>query len=312
MTTRNEALEEITSLARLHNITAADIATALQVSASPQSQQQQGASLVSRLLSYIGGILVFSGICVYVGMFWGDFGSATRVILTLGTGFAALLGGIYACKRDIYPMATTPLFLIAAFFQPGGLFVMLDEYGQGGDPQVAALFVSGTMLFQFAMLFISLKRSFLAFAALVFGGIFVATGMDKLDMDDTLISITLGISYICLSTALAKSVHQRVSNFWYFVGSVCLLFGIWEWLEDTAAEILFLGVAAGLVYLSTVVKSRTLLFVSTIAMICYIGHFSYTYFENSAAWPLGLIVTGGVFFGLGNVAMRISRKYINT
>lgn len=310
MTTRNEALEEIATLARLHNLNASDIAAAINSAAAPQSQQQHGASLISRLMSYIGGILIFSGICVYVGMFWNEFGSAVRVILTLGTGFAALLGGIYAIKRERFEMAVTPLFLIAAFFQTGGLFVMLDEYSDGGDHQMAVLFVTGTMLLQFALLFVALKRSFLAFAALVFGGIFFGTAMDKLGMDDTLIAITLGVSYLCLSTALAGSVHQRVSSFWYLVGGVMLLGGVWDWLEDSAIEVLFLGVAAGLVYLSTVVKSRTLLFVSTIAMICYIGHFSYTYFEDSAAWPLGLIVTGGVFFGLGNVAMRINRKYI--
>ena len=72
-----------------------------------------------------------------------------------------------------------------------------------------------------------------------------------------------------------------------------------------------LAVACGGVFLSTWVRSRTLLFVSTVAILAYISYFTNEHFQDSLGWPLVLILLGLVFIALSTIAMRISRRYIS-
>ena len=65
-----------------------------------------------------------------------------------------------------------------------------------------------------------------------------------------------------------------------------------------------------MVYLSTYVRSRTLLFTSTIALLSFIGYFTARHFIDSIGWPIALILLGFLMIGLSAAAFRISRKYI--
>ena len=73
---------------------------------------------------------------------------------------------------------------------------------------------------------------------------------------------------------------------------------------------MFLGAASGLVYLSTVVHSRMLLFVATVGMLSYIGYFSAKHFVESIGWPIALMVFGLLLIGMSALAFRISKNYI--
>lgn len=302
---KQEALTDIIGLARAHGISAGEIADALR---EPRPDMQK--SIVAKLFSYIGGILVFSGIAVFIGMFWGAFPPAFRVMITLGTGICAFVAGIAASRRPHLAAAVAPLFLIAAVFESGGLAVLLDEYGGGGKWEHAALFISGTVGAQFAVTFIQLRHSVLAFFALAFGGIFAATAMHMLGIDDTLAGMAIGASYVLLATALAEKLTYRQAGFWHGLGGVLLLACFYEQVENTVFEVAFPGLAALMLYLSIVVKSRSLLGISTLALICYIGDFAYDVFADNGLFPLGLIAAGGVFLGLGAGAMKIDRQYL--
>ena len=75
-------------------------------------------------------------------------------------------------------------------------------------------------------------------------------------------------------------------------------------------EILFLGAACGLVFLSTWVKSRSLLFVGTLATLCYVVYYTGENFADVVGWPIALILFGLLLIGLSAVAFRINREYI--
>ena len=90
-----------------------------------------------------------------------------------------------------------------------------------------------------------------------------------------------------------------------------LLHGLFELVQHTAIELAFLAVACGGVFLSTWVRSRTLLFVSTVAILAYISYFTNEHFQDSLGWPLVLILLGLIFIALSTIAMRISRRYIS-
>ena len=73
---------------------------------------------------------------------------------------------------------------------------------------------------------------------------------------------------------------------------------------------LFLGAACGVVFLSTWVKSRTLLFVGTVAILAYVGYYTAEHFSDVVGWPIVLMLFGLLLLGLSAAAFRINRKYI--
>jgi len=308
MTAKQDALQEIISIARLNNLSAEDIARAL--ADKKEATVQESGGILSRLFGYIGGILVFAGICILIGQMWDDFGSYTRVIVTLGTGFSAYLFGLAAIGHEKFDRAATPLLLIAALFQPTGIFIMLDEFSQGGKPEHGILFMAGIMLLQQGLTFWQKRRTTLAFTSIVFGGIFFVTLMDMYEVDADMIGLCTGASLMLISWSLSQSPHRSIAAPWYFIGSVATLVSFGDIVYDTAAEPLFLGLSAFFIFLSTRARSRTLLLVGTLAMLCYIGYFTGKHFGDSLGWPIVLILTGGAFIGLGALALRINAKYI--
>lgn len=101
-----------------------------------------------------------------------------------------------------------------------------------------------------------------------------------------------------------------MAPFWYFVRSAAMLAALFSLLRHTAVEILFLGAARGLVFVSTWVKSRTLLLVGTVAILSYIGYFTSENFADAVGWPIALMLFGLLLIGLSALAFRINRKYI--
>ena len=72
----------------------------------------------------------------------------------------------------------------------------------------------------------------------------------------------------------------------------------------------WLAAAAGFVYLSVLVHSRTLLVVATLAILAYTGWFTGEHFADSIGWPLALIAFGIFMIGLSALAFRIDRDYV--
>lgn len=308
MSTKQDALQEILTLARLNNISTAEITRAM--ANKKEAAVQEGNSTISRLFGYIGGILVFAGICIFVGQNWDSFNGATQILVTLGTGFCAYLLSLATMGHVKFDRTSTPLMLIANLFQPTGIFVMLDVFSTGGNPKHGVLFMAGLMILQQGATFIAKKRTTLAFTTTFFGAVFLATLMDIYDVDHDLTALTIGFFLTCLAWAMSQSPHRAISAFWYFFGSVLMLVGFGDMVEGTVVEPAFLGMAAFFIFLSTRVRSRTLLLVGTVAMLCYIGYFTGQHFADSLSWPFVLILIGVAFIGLGAMALRINAKYI--
>lgn len=117
-------------------------------------------------------------------MYWADFGSAARVIITLGKGFIAFIMAMMCLTDKKYERAATPLFLMAAILQPTGILVMLQEYSSGRDPRIGLIFMAIYMLIQQGATFIAKGHTVLAFSAILFGYIFFANLFDVWDMNE--------------------------------------------------------------------------------------------------------------------------------
>jgi Predicted membrane protein (DUF2157) len=308
MTTRAEALERIVGIARDHGLTAAEIAGALgrdAAAAGPAS-----GNLLGRILAYLGGIFVFAGIGVFIALNWDAMNPVARIVVSLGSGLAALVMALVALREVRYEWAVTPLLLIAVILQPTGILVTIDELATGGDWHYAVLVASGVTALQQAGLFARYRRAVSIFTALLFSLWFFATVLDLLDMDPEWIALLLGAATVGFCTGLERTPYRDIVPFWYFVGGAGALGGLFGIVEGTSAELVFVPAACGGVFVSVQTRSRTLLVVSTIAILGYVSYYTSEHFLESYGWPLALIVLGIVLILLSALALRINRRYL--
>ena len=310
MSHKEEALQDIVSLAKHNQITLDEIKNALE--AAPMLASKPASSVLSKLLAYIGGIFVFAGIGVFIGMYWDDFGSAARVIVTLGVGLVAFFMGLACLYDKKYERAATPLFLMSSFLQPTGILVMLQEYSSGGDFRHGILFMTAYMLIQQGATFWVKGRTVLAFSAILFGMIFFGYLFDVWNVNEKLIGTIIGTSLLCVAYALNRSKHVAIAPFWYFVGSVLLLWSVFDAVKNTPFELLYLGLSALIIFLSTYARSRTLLLAGTLSMLCYIGWFTAKHFANTVGWPIALVMIGIALIALSSLAVKLNNKYIKS
>jgi len=306
---RAEALRQIAAIARQHGISAAEV-TALLGAAPAASDETRGRGILVRVLAYLGGTFVFAGIGIFIALQWNDLNAAARVIVTLGPGLAAFALALLASRDPRFEKAATPLLLVAAVLEPTGMLVAFEEFGSGGDWRWASLVTTGTMALQFGATFGVLRRSTPLFMAILFGTVFWWTALDLLDADETLIAIVLGASLLLTAAGVDRSGRSEITPFWYFCGAAAFLGGVFDAVESTPLEILFLAAAAGFVYASVVLHSRTLLAVATLAILAYTAWFTGQHFVDSIGWPLALMALGLLMIGLSALAVRIDRAYV--
>lgn len=309
MDDRAQALQEIAAIARRHGLSTGEIASALGEPPAAAGDSRARTVLV-RVLGFLGGTFVFAGIGIFIALQWDAMGPAARVIATLGPGVSAFALALLAARDERVRQAVVPLLLVAAVIEPVGMSVAFEELGGGGDWRWAGLVIAGTMALQFSAAFGALRWSTPLFLAIAFGALFWWTAFDLLDMDGNAVAIIMGGSMMLAAAGAARSSHGAISPFWYFLGAAAFLGGLFDVVERTPLEILFLGAAAGFVYLSVVLHSRTLLVVSTLAILAYTGWFTGRHFADSIGWPLALILFGILMIVLSAAAFRIDRAYV--
>lgn len=302
------ALQEIVAIARQHGLSARDVAAAIGEPASASATRAR--AVLVRVLGFLGGTFIFAGIGVFIAMQWNEMNSAARVVITLGPGIAAFVLAILAHRDARFEKVTAPLFLIAAALEPTGMFVAFDEFGSGGDWRMASLVTTATMSLQFAAAFGSIRRSTPLFFALLFATFFSWTALDLLRADSEVIAMVVGGSMLLAAVGVDRTPHRDISPFWYLLGAAGFLWGVFELVELTPFEVLFVAVAAAFVYASVVLRSRALLLVATLAILAYTGWFTRQHFADSVGWPIALILFGFVMIGLSAVAFRIDRDYV--
>ncbi len=309
MDDRTRALQDIAAIARQHGISAGEIAGALGEMPATTAEGRRRAVLV-RVLGFLGGTFVFAGIGVFIALQWDGMSSAARVVATLGPGIAAFVLALLARREARFEKATTPMFLVAAALEPTGMLVAFDEFGSGGDWRVAGLVTAATMTLQFAAVFAALRRSTPLFLVVFFANLFAWTTFDLLDIDGKVTALVLGGATFLGAVQIDRTSHRDITPPWYFFGAAAFLSGLFELVEHTPFEILFLACAAGFVYVSVLLHSRTLLVVATLAILAYTGWFTGQHFADSIGWPLALIAFGLFMIGLSALAFRIDRDYV--
>lgn len=308
MENSHDAMQRILSIAREHGLTAADIEAAFKQagdSAEPSS------SILGRILGYLGGTFIFAGLSIFIALNWDGMNTAARIIVTLGSGIAIFVMALVASGDERYTRVKTPLFLVAAALQPVGILVAIDEFSSGDNWHHAAMLTAGIMAVQQLAVFWQKRDTTLLFTTVFFALWFFGVTLDLLKVDDDFIALILGISTVGFCLGLERTPHSGMNPFWYLLGSFSFFYGLFDLIQHTAIELVFLGAACGGVFLSTWVRSRTLLFTSTVAILAYISYFTSEHFQDSLGWPLVLILLGLIFIALSTIAIRINKRYIS-
>ncbi len=308
---KQEALDQIVSLAALNKISLRDIEAAM-LGDTQENKVMRSSGLAMKIFSILGGVFIFAGLSSYVGMFWGSMNSATRVIITLGSGFVAYLLGVIFSREPKRIGIVAPLLLVAALFECGGLFVLIDEYfnNHTNNWELACMLVFGVMFLQQGLTFMSMRIPILLFTTLWFACSFFAIAFHKLGVPENWNALIISVSLLNIAYGLKNSIYQRTLQAGYLIGSIMFLCASFDIMRGTPFEILYLGITCFMIYLSVMAHSTTLLIISVIGMLSYISYFTSEHFVNSVGWPLSLIALGIIFFITSTGAMRIKRKYM--
>ena len=308
MENKSEAIEQILDIAHRHGLTPEEIDAAFKV--RERDAGKLSSSVLGRILGYLGGIFIFAGLSVFIALNWNVMNTASRIIITLGSGITIFVMAIVASGDERYFRVRTPLFLIAAALQPLGILVAIDELYSVADWHTPILITAAIMFFQQGAVFWQRRDTTLLFTSVLFALWFFGITLDLLDVDEELIALVLGASSVGFCLALERTPYRGMNPFWYLVGSGWFFYGLFNMVQNTFYELIFLAMACAGVFLSTWIRSRTLLFVCTVAILSYIGYFTAEHFQDSLGWPLVLMVLGVIFIALSAVSVRISQRYI--
>lgn len=307
--TRDQALLEVQRLMQAHGLGVDDIIERVKAAGEKKGSHLQ------TLLAYIGAAFVLGGIGTYMSIVWDDLTSFVRVVLSLGSGMMIYAIGLLATRDPRLQRAITPLLSIGAFLQTGGLFVYLFEYSTGGNVYLGQAAVFGVMTAQLALSFWALRRTSLAFLAiLAFMGTAQA-GMNYLNIDGEWIATILGLAGLALTWGIDKTVHRSLSPFGYFISSAAVAIASFEILDvsyshnEIGMDFFLLAVSAGFIALSIAAKSKTVLFVGVTHLLFTLGYYTSHYFKDVVGWPVALIIMGILLIGASAFAIRLGSGF---
>ncbi|NND82083.1 MAG: DUF2157 domain-containing protein [Gammaproteobacteria bacterium] len=219
-------------------------------------------------------------------------------------GVMAIQWGLLFSKYRRTLFAFLALVFVYGFLQVG--LDLLDV-----SPRSAAV-ILGASLIMVATALEKTPQRMLCEPALLIGVIWLNAGLFDLVADIAAAnwaSCIIGLSLLCTAYGLHRADrYARLAGLGYLFGSAMFYTGLFDLLQDTSVEILFLAITAGVLYACVVLQSRALLATTVIAMLSYIGYFSAENFADSLGWPITLVLMGVAFLGVGTLALRVRRK----
>jgi hypothetical protein len=219
-------------------------------------------------------------------------------------GMMTLHQGVLFGKYRYNVLAFTVLFFVYGFMHVG-----LDMLG---IPITYIAIVLGASLFLVGVALGNSPHSILAEPALLIGVCWLNGGLfDQMALVTSAnwASVMTGVCVMLTAYGLHKDdQHYRLAGLGYFVGSILFYSGLFDLVQDTPIELLYLAVTAAILYACVVLQSRALLLTTVVAMLGFIGYFSAEHFANSLGWPVTLVLMGVAFLGVGTIAIKVKRR----
>jgi len=302
--TKDEVVMDIVQLLDEYHITIQD----LRIAINPSNRTSSLTADIINFISFCGGVLIFAGLIIAVGLAWSTLNTHLRILTTLGTGIIFFMLSMIMYIYNNKKMGNF-LFIASLFFQPLGLLVAINEFEMRTDMRILVLSILGVIFIQQIFVFLKAKTSFILFTALSLLTAMLILGLDIFNADDKAIEIIVGLVLLLLTFLIDKTAYRTIAGFWYLMGGILFLAGLFDLLQDRPIESTYLVVSCGVIYLSTLIHSRALLFISTLATVSYIGYFANTHLFQTTPWPFMLALLGLVLFGAGTLAYKLSKNF---
>ncbi len=220
-------------------------------------------------------------------------------------GVMAVHQGTLLGKYRRTVLAFTTLFFAYGFMQLG-----LDMLGVSF---AYIAIVLGASLFLVAAALEKMPQRLLAEPALLVAVAWMNSGLlDRMAVAAASIDWARLVAGGCVMSA-AYGLHKaerypRLIGLGYFIGSIVVYGGLFDLVQSTSFELVYLAVTVSMLYACMVLQSRALLFTTVIAMLGFIGYFTAKHFANSLGWPVTLVLMGVAFLGVGTIALKVKRK----
>ncbi len=231
-------------------------------------------------------------------------GDNWRAAMLFVTGVMTLHQGILFSKYRHTVLAFTALFFVYGFMHVG-----LDMLG---IPLTYIAIVLGASVFLIGTALEKSSHRVLSEPALLIGIFWLNSGLfDRMAMftSSNWASLIIGVCLMLTAYGLQKAGRYRLlTGLSYFIGSIMFYSGLFDLVQNTSVELLYLAVTASILYACVVLQSRTLLLTTVIAMLAFIGYFSAKHFANSLGWPVTLVLMGIAFLGVGTIAIKVKRR----
>ena len=203
----------------------------------------------------------------------------------------------------------TVLAFTSLFFIYGFMHVGLDMLGL--ETAYIAIILGASVFLVGTAMEKSPHRA-LAEPALLIGACWLNSGLfDRVAMatSGNWASLVIGVGVMLTAYGLHKSEkYPRLIVLGFFGGSIMVYTGLFDLVQNTPFELIYLAVSASALYACVVLESRTLLLTTVIAMLGFIGYYSAEHFSNSLGWPITLVLMGIAFLGVGAIALKVKQR----
>lgn len=280
---------------------------------------------VVKMLYVLGAVIVVIGILFFVGQIWDDMGSSSRIAITLGLGLLFTVGGSILTKQETGSRSLnndaigSVFYAIGGMLIPGGAMVALSEFSVEVVSLWPVTLTFGAIFLFYLLLNYAQKNAILTFFTIANGTAFtyllvesIVDGPSYMHEDlYAYLTMVVGISYLLLAQSFKDGWNKKLVSVLYFFGSAGILAGAFSQVFDSIIwRAMYFFLVMGGVFLSTHLRSRAILTVSTIFLIAHLVYITSEYFADSLGWPITLIFLGLVFIGLGYASININKKYI--
>ncbi len=120
--------------------------------------------------------------------------------------------------------------------------------------------------------------------------------------------LVLGLTGLMVSWGISQTKHKRITSFFFFLASILTAAASFDVFRNSSFDVLLIGVSAGLIYLSVIATSRTVLTIGVLSLLAFLGYFTDKYFKDIVGWPIAMIVMGFIMIGISVFAVKLGKK----
>ncbi|MEO6077221.1 MAG: hypothetical protein ABIP54_00355 [Candidatus Andersenbacteria bacterium] len=319
---KEDLLTAITESSAVKKITREEIISAFEKGLGEVREPARKSLSFINILYFIGGLIIFIGIILFVHQQWNILNTPARIAVSLGSGIAAYIAALLISRTKGFVGVSSAFYFIFNLLTPTGLYITLHEYNYASDLLSASTIIYALMFIATSASIFITKQSIFRVFAVLFGSLLYFSETHTLLQGSSLNTaemleyrfLLLGTSYLLIGYALRQKFTTFIA--WlYSIGTFMFLgasFALGGYKPDVNLlwEIAFVGICFAMMGLSVYLKSRAMLIIASLYLMAYILKLTAEYFSDTIGWPLALIGAGFVLIAIGYGTFRINQQYL--